>query len=497
MIQYLYSYQYPKDIIPTIDFKKDNDDKKWKNEYFDVSYQYNKEIEKGKKIKKNIKEEDIVRIVKTARDNKIGPMTQNIISNIEPENIPSIIILTENLEHSFEISKDDVSISLKQERIELKDNQKLSHLKFMMWGEQIYKLVKKYKFCKKEEMVFQYKMMIISQLYNYLEIGGNFMTSFTNICRIEDINYIYLLSLLFERIIMINGTVIYCYGYLGDKGILREKFMTLSNRKFYIHPKPEIEKMIHYIQNNLKKRMKMNILVQKHKYQKYIEESFYETLNGYMETSLDSKKIKIIFENFLLYFKIQKTPEWIVQFMRETRQKEIKSLLSILNDDKIRLLKRVLKIGMSYGMYEEVFLESKPYLHMKVISKNENNYWEKVGIEYLEKKGYKENIELFSEDIFYALPKILQNYGESSFDIIFIEDVLSMDKMIYLWMHFGLLIRMFGHIIFDKMVNVVLYNFLNFVEKNYEGFQKIETSSGLVIFKKINRYVLDNMITSI
>jgi hypothetical protein len=63
-------------------------------------------------------------------------------------------------------------------------------------------------------------------------------------------------------------------------------------------------------------------------------------------------------------------------------------------------------------------------------------------------------------------------------------------------MHFGLMIRMFGLIIFDKMVNPTLYNFFDFINKNYPTLKKIETDSGLVVYKKINRFALDTMIYS-
>ncbi len=55
---------------------------------------------------------------------------------------------------------------------------------------------------------------------------------------------------------------------------------------------------------------------------------------------------------------------------------------------------------------------------------------------------------------------------------------------------------MFGFIVFDKMVNITLYHFLDFINKNYPTFFKMETQSGLVIYKKINRLVLDTMIYS-
>ncbi len=504
MIQYLYDFKYPPDIIPSIDFKKDEEDKKWKKEKFKTFYNYNKIIDKkykkkNKKYEKNSKKEDIKRILKIATQNKLGPMTQNIITEIEPENIPTIQIKPKILNDSFEVSEDsDVEIFFKQEKINVKENQKFNILKSMMVGNEIHNLIRKYSYCKREEITFKYKMLIIYQLYEYLEIGGQFLTVNTNFCTIESINYIYLLSLLFERIILIDGSRINGYGFLGVKGVPIYKFKELLlNKKFYIHPKPHLNSMIRYIQNHYEERMKMGSLIDNCKYSKYIDESFYQVLSGYMETSLDSKKIKIILDNFLLYLKIQKTPQWIVDFMKETRKKEIKQLDIILNGESRQIfMNRILKIGMSYGMYEEELLNMKNNIKIKIISKEQNNYWEKVGIDYLESKGFKDNIELISEDIFYALPKLLQNYGEDSMDLIFIEEVLSIDKMIYLWMHFGLMIRMFGFIIFDKMVNLTLYNFFDFINKNYPTFKKMETNSGFVIYKKINRFAIDVEIRS-
>ncbi len=500
MIQYLYEFKYPPDIIPSIDYKKDAEDKKWKKENFDTFYIYDKFTKKDEKKKeeKNTKEEDVFRMVKMAIHNKLGPMEQNIITDMDPENIHSITIKPKILNESFEVTEDsDVQIFIKQEKVNVKENEKFNILKFMMVGNEIHKLIRKYSYCKREEIIFQFKIMVIYQLYQYLEIGGQFLTTNMNFCTIESINYIYLLSLLFERIILIDGSRIHGFGFLGDRRIPIYKFKELLNKKFYIHPKPNLESMIQYIDQNFENRMKIEKMIKNHKYTKYIDESFYKALNGYMETSLDSKKIKIILDNFLLYFKIQKTPQWIVDFMKESRKKEIKALDILLNSISQKMfITRVLKIGMSYGMYEEELLNIKPNLQIKIISKEQNNYWEKVGMDYLESKGLKDHIELISEEIFYALPKLLQNYGESSMDLIFIEEVLSIDKMIYLWMHFGLMIRTYGFIIFDKMVNVSLYSFFDFINKNYPTFQKIETDSGLVIYKKINRFALDIMIKS-
>jgi hypothetical protein len=70
--------------------------------------------------------------------------------------------------------------------------------------------LKNYDLCKKEELLFNNKLSIISLLFDYLQKDGNFFLSIHGFCNDEIIEIYYILSFMFDYCIVYNSTYILC-----------------------------------------------------------------------------------------------------------------------------------------------------------------------------------------------------------------------------------------------------------------------------------------------
>ena len=77
----------------------------------------------------------------------------------------------------------------------------------------LYNKIKTIKSEKWEELLFINKMYILTLLFDYLQIGGNFILKINYICNIKTIEMIFLLTLLFENIIVYDSSYFYCFSF--------------------------------------------------------------------------------------------------------------------------------------------------------------------------------------------------------------------------------------------------------------------------------------------
>ncbi len=482
-VSYLYVLKYPKEIRPEIEERKDKENKELNFEPILKLEDQKKKLDDTLNEKNKFKIKDIQTKIKASERVQFASLQQGILKSYKncyffsPYSIHDIYGLKIK-----ELSKDGKNIP-----IEI--GKKYKKLGSTMLGEKIYKEIQKYDYCKRNELTLKVRIGILYRLYDLLELGGTFYTSILTICDIDEIEYVYLLSLLFDTIIMIDKYHIQCYQYLGEERITKRDFKEKMYKPFHIHPKPHIHSLLNYVENLSEYQFDMYKLLIKGKYKKYEEKSLEYILGSYMEVSVDNPSIKVVENNFLRDYQIQLNTSLIVDLILSKKKDTVKELKNILNLIKIRYVGyRYLQIGMSYGAFSKIILEnsnSNSFLH--ILDKDQKLIWDNQGIQYLHDNGFK-NFECIYEDSFVYMPQILKDFHPLSFSLIFIEKPFTFDIMMNFMVYIQLLLSRFGFLVFDKMININMFKVYEYIDKNYKHFERIPNKHGIVIYRKIDEH---------
>ncbi len=475
---YLFLLNYPKYIKPIINLKKEKENKDLK---FNTFINYEKVVKKfNHAILKNKKIIEVKNSVLNASKVNFADLTEGILYSYKD----TYYFAPDNINDKYGEKINDFKI-LGQNFIKIKKNQKFDKLGSTMFGSDIYLKIKNLGYCERQNITYKMRLGILYRLYDILEYGGSFYTAIMDYCDIKEIEYVYLLSLLFENLIFIGGGHVQCYNYLGEGRISKKEFKKILEDSFYIHPKPHLNLLINYLKESFENKIKDMNMLMKYKYQKYIDISFEFILSSIMETSVDSSILKNIENNFRRDFDIQKNTEWMIQLIYKTKKNTVQQIINILNLFDIKMTNfKYLQIGMSYGAFSKLILEnSRPEAFLTIIDKEQKSIWENDGFNYLTQNGFK-NFECLYEDTFYALPQLLKLYHPLSFSFIFIEKPLPFDYMINLLVYINSLLGRFGVLMFDKMMNINMFKVYDFIDKNYKHFKKIENKDDIMIYIK-------------
>lgn len=482
-VSYLFVLKYPRDIKPDIVEKKDKENK-------ELNFQTLLKINKNKKIledslneKEKIKIKDIESKIKASERVQFASLREGILKSYQncyyftPYSIKDI--------YGSKINQ----LSKGEQSLQIEKGKKYRKMASVMLGEKIFKEIRKYDYCKRNELTTKVRLGILYRLYDLLEIGGSFYTSVLTVCDIEEIEYIYLLSLLFDTIVMIDKYHIQCYQYLGEERISKKEFKERLYKPFHIHPKPEVDSLFSYFENLSLHQLDLYKLLVKGKYKKYEEKSLEDIISAYMEVSVDNPSIKVVENNFLRDFQIKLNTSMMIDLILTKKKDTVKELKKILNIIQTRHTNyRFLQIGMSYGAFSKVILEnsvSNSYLY--ILDKDQKMIWDNQGIQYLTDSGFK-NFECIYEDSFVYIPQLLIDFHPLSFTFIFIEKPFTFDIMINYMVYIQLLLVRFGYLIFDKMININMLKVYEFIDKNYTHLERIPNEHGIVIYRKIDEH---------
>lgn len=482
-VSYLFVLKYPRDIKPDIVEKKDKENK-------ELNFKPLLKMNKNKKIledslneKEKIKIIDIQSKVKATGRVQFASLHQGILKSYQncyfytPNSIKDIYG-----SKIKELSKDGQSLQIEK-------GKKYRKMASVMLGEKIYKEIQKYNFCKRNELTTKVRLGVLYRLYDLLEIGGSFYTSVSTICDIKEIEYIYLLSLLFDTIVMIDKYNIQCYQYLGEERISKKEFKEKMYKPFHIHPKPKVELLFNYFEDLSLYQLNMYKLLVNGQYKKYEEKSLEDIVSAYMEVSVDNPSIQVVENNFLRDFQIKLSTTMMNNLILTNKKgilKELKKILNIIQTKHTNY--RYLQIGMSYGAFSKVILEnSRPDSYLYILDKDQKMIWDNQGIQFLIDSGFK-NFECIYEDSFEYMPQLLKDFHPLSFSFIFIEKPFSFDIMMNFMVYIQLLLGRYGYLMFDNMININMLKVYEFIDKNYTHLERIPNEHGIVIYRKIDEH---------
>ena len=342
------------------------------------------------------------------------------------------------------------------------------------------------KYCEREKAVYDFKIHIIYYLFDFLQVGGNFFMTIFNYCNDEHtINLLYLLSFMFEYVIIFEGTYICAYNFL-DKycPITKDDFEQKILNKvldFDISPKYQYKELIDYIQNSLNEKNKLlNILLNKDEdeYIKNIIIKYYKII-----------ELKQIKNNNKINF----TKNIIDSFRRILLGSDIKKITSCIKSIEGNYIQKIIKdnnftkcleIGMAHGI-SAIYILQNSNTSLISIDPFQKTQWNSDGLEIIKSLKFDNRHEFIEKKSYEALPELLKLHGNNTFDCIFIDGWHTFDYTLIDFFYSDLLLKPNGIIIIDDALHNGVKATINYITTNYLFYRKIDSPITLGAFKKI------------
>jgi hypothetical protein len=363
-------------------------------------------------------------------------------------------------------------------------NMKYKKIVSTVVSSEIYKIMKKMNYCKRQKLIYKSYIRLFIELYDILEIGGNFYFHFFSICDSKDIEIIYLLSLLFDKIIIIDSIFIQCIGYRGETKITKQKCNEiLKHKNFNIKPKINEDELNQYFYKNMKlKNNGLKLCLTKNKNKLY-EYWLQKGLISIIEHDYNSRYLSYFLEKCSqIIIPSSVYQKKIYKILNQYYKKKVNELLNIINKmDKLKRMEeiKILEIGFSFGIYAKALVKNKKIL-LDVVENRK--IWNSLGIKYIEK--YKDKINYYNENPTTFLPELLFQKNTYNY-ILFTNTELFDIQMIQIYYSLKLLnIHNLPCLIIEKSANEDLLKYIDYIKINFKFLELIDNEY-FYIFKRL------------
>lgn len=362
-------------------------------------------------------------------------------------------------------------------------NKKYKYILQNVVDKNLFSKIKSKKYCDREEFIYNYSLTYISYFFNVLQDDSSVIIAIFSFCDPKTINILYLLTFLFEHVILFNATNLYCSGFLGNKAkITKQEILDLRNKSFTINNKPNISELFEYIFQNYKERIELNKLLINNNLDSYLD----QLTNKYF---LQIKQADIPFKTELVQdFHIN-----IIQIYRRVyidsqakkihsaiKEPEMNAIIDIITKNNFI---KCLEVGMAFGISAVSILSNKK-CSLISIDPNQSTQWENNGVKLLKEFNYNSRHQLIEKKSYEALPTILKDH-EASFDFIFIDGWHTFDYTLVDFFYSNLLLKINGIIMIDDALHKGVTDCIKYLNKNYLFYKKLESPKTIAIYRKI------------
>jgi hypothetical protein len=477
--------EYPKDLKPNINTI---DNKKMKKLESNINFHefkiYSDYRQKLNILKNKNKEGEISLIEKKIQNmvTRINGIRYHDFLFIKKKNNASIILNSLNYKNKKEF------ISFYENKIKLESDdlkKKFMLIHFTTTSNNVFDVLYKMDFCKREETMCNIHLSIILQLFKNLKIGGYYMTSINNYCSLKQFQIIYIMSLIFEKVLIIRGFYILGIGFMGENRISIDKINSLIDKNMEIEPMYNFEKLFDYLNNYIKFEIQLIKYLLDKKFKKYAELSFDSYIDGLIQKDLNYKYMKDLMNNFYQGFKIDKNMNWLEKRMIEEKKPLCKLLTKYI---KVHNFDKFLEIGFGLGILGNCILKSNKNSMLISIDEQQEKIWNNYGLKKINSSKNNNNFILYDEETIFALQNIKNKYGNLFFDIILIDKNDSFDKLLLSVYYAKKLVRINGYIFFDKIYSISYFKLIDYIDKNYKDLERLLTvyTDNYIIYKKID-----------
>jgi hypothetical protein len=277
----------------------------------------------------------------------------------------------------------------------------------------IFNKIRKYNYCKREELLYKYRLYTLYYLFDLLKKNGKFVITLYGYCD-ETIEILYLLTLMFDYIYIFKNSEVICFNF--NSQISKNKIKNLINNKFSIQPKYQLDELINYFKTTFNNET----MLLKYKLNEY--EDFYNIYSmGNLLTMfyyMTPYKKNDIYRYILFYF----------NQIYDLKHKKLLISDAIFNNEVYKYIittitnyncKKCLELGMGFGLYS-FYILSNNKTNLVSIDPNQKKSFD-YGVKLLKEFKFDKRHLLFRHKSNKILPKIIKKYKENYFDFIFVD----------------------------------------------------------------------------
>lgn len=358
---------------------------------------------------------------------------------------------------------------------------KYQNMIFNMVSSEIWHEISKLDYCLREKYLYKYKLKIISYLFDFLKINGDFYFVCSSFCSIQVINLYYLLSAMFDEIIVYNDNYLVCKNF---NPIIKKSDIIIDDN-FNIEPKFKLNEFIKYQEKILLYKIKKNTLLINKKESEFINLYVNEIITSFKYYNKDNiNKILIDFNISLMdLFKSTYINNKVVKTSSAINGREGFFLINTIK--KYNLL-NILEVGFAFGV-SAFYMLSNSKTKLTSIDPFQKSQWHNKGLELLKEYKLDKRHTLYELKSYVALPKLLEKYGNNHYDFIFIDGFHTFDYTLVDFFYSNLLLKLKGIIIIDDAMHSGVKKCVQYIETNYADFyKKLESPNSFAMFQKID-----------
>lgn len=365
---------------------------------------------------------------------------------------------------------------------------KFNKIASTMVGEEIYqsKLANK-SYCDRSLVVKNIRLNLLYKLFDVLEKGGDVLLAHIyNICDCDIIEFFYLCSILFEKIIIVHFTDFFIYGqnFLFDNRITKEDFKKKVYSPFTVEPKVEYDSLIDFLTKSAKERIReINLLLDK-KYDEYLLLYTMDIIKKAENFKLSKDFIKLLQKKMIEMFRMVYIENKVVKIHSAIKGEEARSIQETL---KKYNCKKCIEVGMAFGISAFYILSTSPDITLISIDPNQTkrDRWDSSALKLLKKMDLDKNHELIEKKSYVGLPELLAKYGEGSFDFVFIDGFHVFDYTLIDAFYSFLLIKVGGIIMIDDILHNGVAKCVKYMDSNYEFLKRIPSTKTQAAYIKM------------
>ena len=354
-----------------------------------------------------------------------------------------------------------------------------------MTGKEVYELMKDKSSCDRPDIRYKYQMKTISLLFDYLNIGGKFYLAHTCVCKQYQVEMTYLLSSMFERILIFDAYLMLCENFLGDRYVSKKEVIPLIHHKFTISNKEHENEYIKYNTDVYKYNIKLYDYYLNDKVDEYIDLAVYNIYKKILASNAPKESILFVYKLIIDVLKRVMIDKDIVKVNSCIKSHEGKFISEIIQRYKS---KSCLEVGMAFGVSAMYILSSSKDTTLISIDPFQSTQWNNYGASLIKMIGMNSRHKLIEEKSFIALPAMLKSH---TFDFIFIDGWHTFDYTLLDFFYSLELLKDDGIIIIDDALHKGVGKCVKYIETNYPHCRKLVSPSTVACFKKVKKDTRD------
>ena len=355
--------------------------------------------------------------------------------------------------------------------------------------------------CKYTNILYNLCLKWIKYIFKILKNGDNIAFYGTSYCNDNIINLYYILTLIFEKVLILNGKTILCLNYNDKSEYIKyiNDFDETKNIYLEIEPKPNIDKLKKYLDNIFESSIKLYKLILEKDEQKIFGEVYNFYSSFAKDTFIKEHDKDNLFHKYLQKFFIESYRRcFYIEQNKNTKSsiiKQIKIHSAIKKEDGENItyiinkykLKKCLEVGMAFGISAFYILTAGKDISLISIDpfQKDPKQWDSMGLKLIKKMDLNHRHHFIEELSYIALPKLLGSYGRNYFDFIFIDGWHTFDYTLIDFFYADKLLNKGGVILIDDTLHEGVKKFVKYIESNYKNYKIIPTNNTQAAFIKI------------